>query len=649
MTVLSRSAPNTGHQVLARTQPFIFTFQPQVCRGGFGQLLHFLMSALAHQHACSNSRRPTPGITPDQRSTAGSRYMRQSCNLLLDGSTGEVVTVVHRAFVAFSGGGAKGVVHVGALKALEQRQVNLIGVAGTSAGAIVAALAAAGFQADDLINSANGRTILDQLSKIDPELKRATDLFGRGGWLRVRLFRAVLRLPLPIPALLSLAWAILPLLAVLTRRFGLSYALWSAIGFWFVTGGALWLLYRQVIGGLSDVSRFRNALAELMRRQLFPQEPDRVVRMSDFGHDGRPALKIVSANLARRALHLFSADRTPDTAVADAVAASICLPVIFQPWTVDGELHVDGGIVSNLPAWPFDEERELDPEALTIAVEIEDRTPTRTLNRYSWMPAAVRTGLFGSGELNLRVAGPAEQLALPTRFKLLDFDKSGADAAAEVREVAEASGVRLDRRLFRLPEIYRNACQVVQALAVDGLGLPSDRRGASPRVRVAVGRLERGYLHSLRLSHSVGFEDDPDEFMLLPLDGSVAGAAWREGESRVESYPLALERDLPGDANRLRRKARWSDVKWVMCIPILDEATGAPRLLVQLEGNSALAQDAETADALESVEEAVKDFFNLVLHELRELEDDHAPEGQHAHHPDQKQRPGEEEGPVGPA
>lgn len=559
-----------------------------------------------------------------------------------------MVAIVHRAFVAFSGGGAKGVVHVGALKALEQRQVTLIGVAGTSAGAIVAALAAAGFRADDLIDSASGRTILDRLSEIDPKLKRATDLFGRGGWLRVRLFRATLRLPLPIPALLACTWAIPPLIAALTAWLAPRYALWWAIGAWVVTGGALWLFYRQVIGGLADVSRFRNALAELLRRQLFPQQLDRVVRMSDFGRDGRPALKIVSANLTRRALHLFSADRTPNTAVADAVAASICLPIIFQPWAIDGQLHVDGGIVSNLPAWPFDEERELDPEVLTIAVEIEDRTPTRTLSRYSWLPAAIRTGLFGSGELNLRVAGPAEQLALPTRFDLLDFDKSGADAAAEVREVAEASGVRLDRRLFRLPEIYRNACQVVQALAVDGLGLPSGRRGASPRVRVAVGRLERGYLHSLRLSHSVGFEDDPDEFMLLPLDGSVAGAAWREGESRVESYPLAPERDLPGDANRLRRKARWGDVKWVMCIPILDEATGAPRLLVQLEGNSTLAQNAETANALESVEEAVKDFFSLVLHELRELEDDHGPEEQHVRPPDREQR-SSEEGPVGPA
>lgn len=65
-----------------------------------------------------------------------------------------------------------------------------------------------------------------------------------------------------------------------------------------------------------------------------------------------------------------------------------------------------------------------------------------------------------------------------------------------------------------------------------------------------------------------------------------------------------------------------------MCIPILD-GEGKPRLLVQLDGNSPLPQTAATAAALTSVEEAVKDFFNLVLHELIELEDDSGPQEQH--------------------
>lgn len=525
----------------------------------------------------------------------------------------------YRAFVAFSGGGAKGLVHVGALKALEDRNVRLTGVSGTSAGSIVAALAAAGFKADDMINAATGDTLLQELGKIDSNLTRATDLFG-GAWWRIHLFRLALTQPFPIPLMLILLWATPPLFGLFLWEFFSTVALAIGLMAWFFFGLFLWLAYRSTIGGLASVRQVRNALAELLRLKLFPDQAEKVVCMEDFGRDGRPALKIVSANLSRGKLHLFSSARTPKIAVADAVAASICLPVIFVPWLIDGELHCDGGIVSNLPAWPFDEERELDPEALTVAVEIESDPINRRITRFSWLPAAIKTGLFGSGELNIRVSGHTEQLLLKTNLRLLDFDKTAAEVAAEVRIVADEARLRLDERLFRLPEIYRNACRVAQALALDGLSIGPGGRKDGPRVRVAVGRLERGYVNSLRLSYSVGFEDDTDEFMLVPLDGSVAGIAWRERQSTFETYPLTSDRDLPGDSNRLRRKARWQGLTWTMCIPILDEG-GMPRLLVVIDSNTTLADSEETTEALESVEEAIKEFFGLVFDELKELED----------------------------
>ncbi len=536
--------------------------------------------------------------------------------------------MTYRAFVAFSGGGAKGLVHVGALQALEDRDVHFAGLAGTSAGAIVAALTAAGFQARELVDPDTGATVLDRLAEIDPALASATGIFGPGGWLKIRLFRWCLRRSRLALLLVGLLWATPPLGAVWLWQDGGTIVLAVWLMGWLGLALLVVWIWRMLLGGLTDLRRFREALGRLLQERLFPDEPGRIVEMSDFGAHGRPPLKIVSANLSARRLNLFSPEKTPETPVADAVAASICLPVIFRPWVLDGDLHVDGGIVSNLPAWPFDEERELDPEALTIAVEIEEaRKAGESPSRFGWLSAAVRTALSGSGELNVRVAGPAELLALPTRLDLLDFDVAKADALQEVREVAAAAGLRLDKRLFRLPEIYRNACQVAQALAVDGLGLHPGGAGG-PRDRVAVGRLERGYWRSLRMSHSVGFESDPDEFMLVPLDGSVAGAAWADRESRIEVHPLTPDLDLPGPANRQRRKSRLQNLAWVMCIPILD-GEGKPRLLVQLDGNSPLPQTAATAAALTSVEEAVKDFFNLVLHELIELEDDSGPQEQH--------------------
>jgi NTE family protein len=537
--------------------------------------------------------------------------------------------VPHRAFVAFSGGGAKGIVHVGALKALEARNVTFLGFAGTSAGSIVATLAAAGFKADDLIHAQTGATIMARLGEIDPGLAHATDLFGPGGWWRVRLFRWVLRRKLPVGRVFPLIWLAVTLFGVVVALRSPTLAAWVYAIAWLALSFGLWLGCRYLLGGLASVHRFRDALQTLLQRQVFPSEPGRVVRLGDFGRDGRPSLKIVSANLTTRRLHLFSADRTPETPVADAVAASICLPVVFQPIELDGEMHVDGGIVSNLPAWPFDEERELDPEALTIAVEIEEATAETPPKGASWLPAAIRTALSGAGELNLRASGPVEQLALPTRLDLLDFDLAPERAAREVRDVAALAGLRLDRRLFRLPEIYRNACAVAQALAQDALGILPSTSATAPRVRVAVGRMDVGYARSLRMSYSVGYDGDSDEALLLPLEGSVAGAAWREVQSRLEIVPLQPDLDLRGDPSRRLRNRRWREQAWVLCIPILDDATGAPRLLVQLDGNAPLPRDEETEAALTSVEEAVKDFFNLVLQELRELEDDHGLQEQH--------------------
>lgn len=60
--------------------------------------------------------------------------------------------------LVLSGGGARGVAHVGVLKALEEWGLNFSAVAGTSAGSIVAALHAHGYYADEIFK------IIEQVS-----------------------------------------------------------------------------------------------------------------------------------------------------------------------------------------------------------------------------------------------------------------------------------------------------------------------------------------------------------------------------------------------------------------------------------------------------------------------------------------------------
>ena len=360
---------------------------------------------------------------------------------------------------------------------------------------------------------------------MDQGIAKATDIFGRSGWSRVLLFRWAVSHPLWLAALVLSIGIAVPIglvVAGATRSCAIILVAGVAV---IVLSLLMGLGALFLIGGLADVRRFRAALARLLQRKMFPDEPDRVVRMGDFARDGRPTLKIVSANLSRRSLQLFSPERTPDVPVADAVAASICLPIIFAPWRIGKAAFVDGGIVSNLPAWPFDEERELDPGAMTITVEIADTSNAPTLRRFNWLPSAIRTALFGSGELNLRVSGEAEQLVLESSLKLLQFDLTPDQARQEVRDGEAAASVRLDKRLFRRPELYRNACEVTRGLAEDVIesGLEIDAK----RVRVAIAVPDRNYHHSLRLGFSAGYENDADEGMLVPIEASVLGAAWQ--------------------------------------------------------------------------------------------------------------------------
>lgn len=524
--------------------------------------------------------------------------------------------MTHRMFVAFAGGGAKGLIHLGVLRALEARHVEFKGLGGTSAGAIVAVLKAAGLTADELLDPKTGRSLVQQLSEIDPGIRTPRDFFGRWGWRKVLLFRELI----PFLPMFCLCTAGLCVLLVF-------FAGWLAAESYYVIAGIIlialmigaFFTVRLFFAGLARTTTLSLAIGTLLQRRLFPNEPGRIVVMEDFGRDGRPTLKIVSANLSRGRLQLFSPERTPKVPVSAAIAASISLPVIFEPLFVDGDLHMDGGIVSNLPAWSFDEERELDPDAITLAIEIQTATERRLLSKFNWFAAFVQTGLFGSSELNLRAAGRAERLVLSTRLSLLEFDLTAAQAIQEVEDAERAALVSLDKWLFRRPETYRNACKTTKALVDDVLETVLDQ--ANPRVRVAIAIPDKGFFKSLRLRYSTGYDSYHDEGLLVPIDGTIAGHAWLSGDTLFEIAPLPQEFRMDGPENRLRRKAARQDLKWMLCVPISIGGGKRPRFVVQIDGGNVMPQDGRVDTVITRIENDVREFFGLLAETLNELED----------------------------
>ncbi len=73
-----------------------------------------------------------------------------------DGSRFRTPDGTYRVGLALSGGGARGLAHLGVLKAFEESGINVAAIAGTSMGSIVGGLYASGYSADSLISRFRG-------------------------------------------------------------------------------------------------------------------------------------------------------------------------------------------------------------------------------------------------------------------------------------------------------------------------------------------------------------------------------------------------------------------------------------------------------------------------------------------------------------
>ncbi|WP_434927365.1 patatin-like phospholipase family protein [Shewanella sp. HL-SH2] len=67
-------------------------------------------------------------------------------------------------------------------------------------------------------------------------------------------------------------------------------------------------------------------------------------------------LYVVATNLSSQTAQIFSYKNSPDLPIWKAVRASISIPFVFEPFEINGELFVDGGLSWNYPIDIFDRE-----------------------------------------------------------------------------------------------------------------------------------------------------------------------------------------------------------------------------------------------------------------------------------------------------
>ncbi|MFN2395285.1 MAG: patatin-like phospholipase family protein [Bacteroidales bacterium] len=198
--------------------------------------------------------------------------------------------------VVLSGGGAKGVAHVGVLRALEENNVPIDYIAGTSMGAIVGGLYAAGYSPGEIENIITSEEfLLASMGKIDNKYDFP---FYRNepapGWFTFKLrpdqfirFQDVIRDNIPTNL---------------------------------ISPGVMDFLFMKYLTPAS-------ALAGNNFDSLFV--PFRCIA-SDIANKNPVVLR--------------------NGSLADAVRASMTFPLYFKPITINGVLMMDGGMYNNFPA-----------------------------------------------------------------------------------------------------------------------------------------------------------------------------------------------------------------------------------------------------------------------------------------------------------
>lgn len=321
------------------------------------------------------ARRASSGI----RCIGAWRAVKDISSCRDDGRGGKEAAWLHRqtrqADAVFQGGGVKALGLVGALSVAEARGYRWVNVAGTSAGAIIAALVAAGYRAKEL---------RECLSTVNLGAFRDAPPWGR--------------IPLIGPVLSLL------LTKGLYRGDRLEQWLRSALA-------------NRGVRTFGDV--------------VLPQEPDPRFRfkLQVIAADiSRGRMLVLPQDMA------FYGVNPEDVDVARAVRMSAGLPFFYrpvvQPYATGrggGVSHiVDGGLLSNFPVWLFDVEGP--PPWPTIGFMLWDPRrgrPKSIRGPVSYAAALVSTMLEAHDALYLEAADRVRTIRVPTQeVGTADFDLS---------------------------------------------------------------------------------------------------------------------------------------------------------------------------------------------------------------------------------
>lgn len=480
-------------------------------------------------------------------------------------------------FAIFEGGGAKGIAHVGALAAAEANGLVFYGVAGASAGAVVATLVSVGFAAKDILDPSN----------------RDRNILAVNGHT-------------PITVLGKKAWRAFARMHKGLHRSSRATVLAGGLLSFLVAPRTTWSVFRVTRKhGHFDTQSIKDFINTVLRKQLaliyaerWPPErvPDKIT-FGDLDYVKYPKLrplKIVATDITDGALMVFDRATTPQVEVAEAVAASIAIPLVFRPVTVASydpqRLFVDGGMVSNLPIWVFAEEKIAferaapgDPPIPIVAFTLnkkpgapEKKGPKLTKFEEHLLKVG-RTTIAGSQSLSQRFVEDLLIAPLETALDVLEFNASWDELVGAYEDGKTCADRHLRHALRIKPDRVQRELGRVHNAVLRALNARRKRLSQPPVKLLRANLAEPFGATSFRVTYGYKMSGDADDRLLLDHRGrgvpraykektlvfAPVGAAWKKQHlDYMTKYERALVR--PGVRSLISAPVFESDMAWAV-------------------------------------------------------------------------------------
>jgi NTE family protein len=447
----------------------------------------------------------------------------------------------------FEGGGAKGIGHIAGLKAAEITSLEFIGVAGASAGALIAALVAIGYKADELF---------------DPNAP-LNNILSRNGIS-------------PISLLGEREWALFEKARI---RAG-SAAKWAVFGGFC----AAWIASRSAVrvareinstGGFFSTGKVRETLNAFLRDKLLLHHADEGrdievperVRFRDMDPVAVKkccSLKVIVTDITNRRMVVFS--NAPEFAAR------------IPSYLAGGDaLYADGGLVSNLPVWVFADEklnyeRQILPlgkvpvVAFTLGELAQEPPTVPQPGSPSYWASLARSAIFGGQTLGQLLAADLKQLQMPIRLGVTEFGFTTARVRDGYNDAHKQALLKLRQQMEKLPALRSQLLREYHegaATLLEPLVPPESIRN----LRVSLIRPLDG-TRSFRVENSFNMDNDADDRLVFSRLALGAPEAFNKKAPTYIDFADVWSRGIPQNMTKYEFALLRKTLNSAICLPI---------------------------------------------------------------------------------